>query len=457
MRKIVRALGVLLVTAGLWAIGPRPEAQEPTNLLTNPGFEDGFYYADNAPEMHIANGWKPWWIEGSREETSKGYLHRPEYKGEDSRLYGYRRVRNGRYAQKFFTTYSTHHAGFFQRATAPQGSQVTFCIWVQVWSSSGIDPNRSEQPGNIWVSVGIDPLGRSDPYYPEVIWSEPVMEYDQWLHLCVSGPVLSNGVTVWTRSVVEWRVLHNDAYWEDATLVVSQPPPTATPIPTATPTVSPTPPPTATPSPTPTSAATATPTATPPPSPVVSPTEPPTPLPPAVTVHVVHPGDTLLGLAVEYDTTVSALVQANALTDPNVIYAGRRLLVPLGQDGAPPLDTTTYLTQAGDTLAILAYRYRTTAEIIARANDILRADRPLPGCLRLTMPAVASGLRLERATHLVQSGDLPSILALAYDTTPWAVALANGLRFPYLLPPGQTLISPAAVTWSSDDPSTGTP
>jgi LysM repeat protein len=435
MRRIIPALGIVLAAMGLWIVAPhpRPGAQEPQNLLSNPSFEDGFYYADNVPEMQVANGWKPWWIEGSREETSQGYLHRPEYKAEDRLLYGDRRIRSGRYAQKFFTSFSTHHAGFFQRATAPTGSQVTFCIWVQIWSSSKDNPDRSEQPGNLRVSVGIDPLGRSDPYYPEVIWSEPVMENDQWLHLCISGPVLSNGVTVWTRSVVEFRVVHNDVYWDDATLVVSQPPPTPTPPPTSTPV------PTATPVPSPTSPPTATPAI--PPTPIPTPTFTPTPLPPAITVHVVQAGDTLLSLAAEYGTSATALAQANALADPNLIYVNQRLLVPLGQDGTPPLETTTYLTQPGDTLAVLAYRYHTTAEIIARTNGLLRTDQSLPSGLRLTMPA-DGGLRLERAAHLVRAGDLPSALALAYDTTPWAVALANGLRFPYLLPPGQTFVIP---------------
>ena len=220
MKRIFCVLAILSVSAGLWAVGPHFEAAvlAQQNLLVNPNFDDGFYYADNVPEMQVANGWKPWWIEGSREETSKGYLHRPEYKAEDRDLFGDRRIRSGRFAQKFFTSFSTHHAGFFQRAAAPQGSHVTFCIWVQVWSSSEHNPNASEDPGKVRISVGIDPLGRSDPYYPEVIWSEPVIGYDQWLHVCVSGPVQSDGVSVWTRSVVEWPVVHNDTYWEDAAL-----------------------------------------------------------------------------------------------------------------------------------------------------------------------------------------------------------------------------------------------
>jgi hypothetical protein len=149
-----------------------------------------------------------------------------------------------------------------------------------------------------------------------------------------------------------------------------------------------------------------------------------------------------LSIANEYNTSVSALVQANSLSDPSLIFANQRLLIPLDQDGTLPLEAATYLTQPGEALGVLAYRYRTTAQIVARANGLLRADQPLAGGLRLTMPAADGGLRLERAVHLVEPGDLPSGLALAYDTTPWAVALANGLRFPYLLPAEQMLIIP---------------
>lgn len=424
-----------LLAVALWAAALLPplQAQEPQNLLANPSFEEGFYFADNAPELEVANGWKPWWIEGSREETNEGYLHRPEYKAEDRFLYGDRRIRSGRYAQKFFTSFSTHHAGFFQNAAAPRGSQVTFCIWVQVWSSSQHDPDVSEDPGKVRVSVGIDPLGRSDPYYPEVIWAEPVVQYDRWLHLCVSAPAQADSVTVWTRSVVEWPVIHNDTYWEDASLVVSQPPPTPTPLPTNTPV------PTATPTPPPVPTDTATPSASP--TPTVPPTSTPAPLPPAVTVHIVRPGETLLGLAAAYDASVEAIRSANDLSDPNLIFVDQRLIVPLGQDGAPPLNTGLYHTQTGESLAALAYRYRTTAAIVARANGLLRADQPLPGGLRLSLPAV-EGLRLERALHAVQPGETPLSVALAHEATVWGLALANDLRFPYLLPAGADLVIP---------------
>jgi LysM repeat protein len=42
----------------------------------------------------------------------------------------------------------------------------------------------------------------------------------------------------------------------------------------------------------------------------------------------VQPGDTLYSIAVRYGTTVQALVVANNLSSPNLIYVGQTLNVP---------------------------------------------------------------------------------------------------------------------------------
>ena len=44
--------------------------------------------------------------------------------------------------------------------------------------------------------------------------------------------------------------------------------------------------------------------------------------------HVVQRGETLYSIAVRYDTTVQALVVANNLSSPNLIYVGQTLNVP---------------------------------------------------------------------------------------------------------------------------------
>ncbi len=65
-------------------------------------------------------------------------------------------------------------------------------------------------------------------------------------------------------------------------------------------------------------------TIAPTPSPTLFPT--PTSLPPIV--HMVRYGDTLIGLAEKYETSVEALMKANNLTDSHLIKIGQELLIP---------------------------------------------------------------------------------------------------------------------------------
>ncbi|MGQ9786375.1 MAG: LysM peptidoglycan-binding domain-containing protein [Anaerolineae bacterium] len=44
--------------------------------------------------------------------------------------------------------------------------------------------------------------------------------------------------------------------------------------------------------------------------------------------HTVQPGETLFSIAMRYQVTVSSLIQANAIANANLIYAGQRLCVP---------------------------------------------------------------------------------------------------------------------------------
>ena len=60
---------------------------------------------------------------------------------------------------------------------------------------------------------------------------------------------------------------------------------------------------------------------------------PPAPSPVAATpvVHVVQSGETLGGIASQYNVTVEALMTANGLSNPNVLNVGQALTIPAGE------------------------------------------------------------------------------------------------------------------------------
>jgi LysM repeat protein len=66
----------------------------------------------------------------------------------------------------------------------------------------------------------------------------------------------------------------------------------------------------------------------------------PTPAPPTgSTEYVVVPGDSLGRIAARFGTTVSAIAQANGITNINLIFVGQRLTIPTGGGSTPPSAT----------------------------------------------------------------------------------------------------------------------
>ncbi len=109
--------------------------------------------------------------------------------------------------------------------------------------------------------------------------------------------------------------------------------------------------------------------------------------------HIVQPGETLFRISVRYGVSVSAIVQRNSIANPNLIFAGQRLIIPAGggapppttapgstpQPTQPPGNVTTYTVQRGDTLGSIARRFNTTIQDIATRNRITNPNRIFAG------------------------------------------------------------------------------
>jgi LysM repeat protein len=90
-----------------------------------------------------------------------------------------------------------------------------------------------------------------------------------------------------------------------------------------------------------------------------------------VAYHTVKFGDTLNSISRLYGVSVQALMAANNIYNPNLIYAGQTLCIP-GSAPVPPKPPcgTYYTVQWGDTLSNIAARYGTTVQAIMYANNI---------------------------------------------------------------------------------------
>ncbi len=79
-----------------------------------------------------------------------------------------------------------------------------------------------------------------------------------------------------------------------------------------------------------------------PPAPTAVPAQPqPQPQPGGQTSYTVVAGDNLSRIAVKFGTTVSAIVQANNIVNPNLIYVGQVLVIPAGTTGTVPVPVPT--------------------------------------------------------------------------------------------------------------------
>jgi murein DD-endopeptidase MepM/ murein hydrolase activator NlpD len=89
------------------------------------------------------------------------------------------------------------------------------------------------------------------------------------------------------------------------------------------------------------------------------------------TVYVVQLDDTLSAIASRYETTVQALVQANGIENPNLIHPGQRLVIPSASlTPEPTIQKQVHVVQRGETLHRIALRYGTTVQALVAANNL---------------------------------------------------------------------------------------
>lgn len=93
-------------------------------------------------------------------------------------------------------------------------------------------------------------------------------------------------------------------------------------------------------------------------------------------IYVVESGDTLFSIASRYQTSITAITEANELETPNLVV-GQALVIPIvGQ---------YYFVEAGDSLFTIANQFSLSVEELVRINNI-SPNMPLPVGMRLYIP-----------------------------------------------------------------------
>ena len=173
----------------------------------------------------------------------------------------------------------------------------------------------------------------------------------------------------------------------------------------------------------------------------------------------VQSGETLSDIAARHSVGITPLMQANGITNPDLVVAGQRLVIPGSgshtasqrASGSTPTPTAPYTVKGGETLSGIADRFGTTTERLIQLNAIANPDLVEAGT-RLRIPgrpgaapagkAKATGAAPGAAgakEHRVEPGESLSDIANRYGTTVDRLASLNQIEDPDLVVTGTKL------------------
>lgn len=98
-----------------------------------------------------------------------------------------------------------------------------------------------------------------------------------------------------------------------------------------------------------------------------APTNTPVPAPGTEREHVVKAGENLFRIALQYNKTYQEVAQYNGIVNPNLIYPGQTIRIPGDMPGG---GAGHHIVAPGETLMMIAIRYNTSVQTLAAANNI---------------------------------------------------------------------------------------
>ena len=173
--------------------------------------------------------------------------------------------------------------------------------------------------------------------------------------------------------------------------------------------------------------------------------------------HTVSSGETLNWIAAKYKASVSNIVSANSISNPNLIRIGQKILIPAGSGGSAGAATNVdisdrtgqyHVVKRGETVAQIAAQYRgVSADDIIKANGIVNGIIYAGSALYLGGHGhVAAGSDSSKS-YTIKSGDRLGDIAHAYGISVSRLVASNGISNPNLIRSGQKLSIPGGSAW----------
>ena len=156
----------------------------------------------------------------------------------------------------------------------------------------------------------------------------------------------------------------------------------------------------------------------------------------------VRSGDTLSYFAYMYNTSVSILSSINNISNPNLIYVGQVLKIPLQSISNISVEKTNfYIVKKGDTLSYIALKFYTTVNKIISLNNISNPNIIYVG-QRLQIPNNSNSLLNinNNTTYVIKYGDTLTSIANKYNTTITSLVRLNNIQNPDLIYAGERII-----------------
>jgi len=159
--------------------------------------------------------------------------------------------------------------------------------------------------------------------------------------------------------------------------------------------------------------------------------------------HIVRRGETLGLIASRYKITLEELMRANSLKSRNRVNAGVRLTIPEKHVPGKLPTGSKHTVRKGESLSGIAAKYGVTVRELTTWNGLPSASHIDAGqVLYVSRPAEKAAPAGGDYIHIVRKGETLSKIAEAHGWGLSVVAKANNLRRPYRITPGQKIKIP---------------